>query len=301
MTPPKKGTRKSAQPSPPSLEEVPVLAGAPKRAKKAAAKAPKSAEAPVEVGPPSLATPPPGNLQASANGRAPVEVGPPSLATPGNLLAAPKAKRTARRKRAPETVMILALSGVLVAIDAVSGTRLWEHRTPYPTQHVLVTDRHVLVVYDKAADRLDRSNGVILSRFPLPFTPQTVVADGEDVLFAVASNVLRVGPDGKVRWRIAAEPEPRRALGQISWMVMRDEEGFERWRTEGDAFYAGNPAQIVTIAPEAASRYAAALPPGTAGGGEETASRYAAAPKAAVGLASRKTPRVVHEIPRIRK
>ncbi len=233
---------------------------------------------------------------------------------------AKKAAKVPPAERAPETVMILALSGVLVAIDAVSGTRLWEHRTPYPTQHVLVTDRHVLVVYDKAADRLDRSNGVILSRFPLPFTPQTVVADGEDVLFAVASNVLRVGPDGKVRWRIAAEPEPRRALGQISWMVMRDEEGFERWRTEGDAFYAGNPAQIVTIAPEAASRYATARPPGTAGGGEETASRYATArppgtagggeetasryataPKAAVGLASRKKPRVVHEIPRIRK
>jgi hypothetical protein len=214
---------------------------------------------------------------------------------------AKKAAKVAPAERAPETVMILALSGVLVAIDAVSGTRLWEHRTPYPTQHVLVTDRHVLVVYDKAADRLDRSNGVILSRFPLPFTPQTVVADGEDVLFAVASNVLRVGPDGKVRWRIAAEPEPRRALGQISWMVMRDEEGFECWRTEGDAFYAGNPAQIVTIAPETASRDATARPPGTAGGGEETASRYATAPKAAVGLASRKTPRVVHEIPRIRK
>jgi len=38
--------------------------------------------APVDVGPPSLATPLPANSLAFANGRAPVELGPPSLATP---------------------------------------------------------------------------------------------------------------------------------------------------------------------------------------------------------------------------
>jgi len=43
----------------------------------------------VDVGPPSLATPPSANSLAFANGRAPADVGPPSLATPlpGNSLA----------------------------------------------------------------------------------------------------------------------------------------------------------------------------------------------------------------------
>jgi len=91
-------------------------------------RAERQERAPVEVGPPSLATPLPAISLAVANGRAPVEVGPPSLATPLPAISLAVANGRAPVEVGPESrpgatyALLAALAVAFAAQTALLGT-----------------------------------------------------------------------------------------------------------------------------------------------------------------------------------
>lgn len=146
----------------------------------------------------------------------------------------------------PSVPLLTTVGGSLLALDPISGARLWALPLQTGIGRVVVLGGMVLAATrgpslgDPASILvIELASGEELRSIEAEFEVTAALARGDRAYFAGPRGLLCVTSDGRPAWRALVEITERAWSGDLHSLVARDPAGRELWRQDGATTGAG--------------------------------------------------------------